>query len=172
MKRLAWVIPVLLVSACGRGKDGRGRIELGWTGADTGRLSVPATAQWCPADTALEVSGVEGDSGVAVAIFPADTIAAGVYPVGAPRQGLARPRAGIALRRFGENLILGYYSLSGTVTVDTASPLHGALQATLKNLNTGEQVNVSGSFRGLAIEPGTAMCRDIRGGTAADSVVR
>jgi len=172
VRRLAWVIPVLLVAACGKGEDGRGRIELGWTGADTGKLNVPATAQWCPADTALEVSGIEGDSGVAVAIFPADTIAPGVYPVGAPGQGLAGPRAGVGLRRFGENLILGYYSLSGTVTVDSGSPLHGALQAALKNLNNGEQVTVTGSFRGLAIEPGTTMCRDITGGNAPDTVVR
>ena len=171
MRRLGSLVPFLLIAACSREKDGHGRIELGWTGADTGKLNFPATAQWCPADTALEVSGIEGDSGVAVAIFPADTIAPGVYPVGAPGQGLARPRAGVALRRFGENLILGYYSLSGTVTVDTGSPLHGALQATLKNLNSGEQVNVTGSFRGLAIEPGTAMCRDITG-NAADTVVR
>jgi hypothetical protein len=154
------------------GEDGRGRIELGWTGADTGKLNLPAAAQWCPADTALEVSGIEGDSGVAVAIFPADTIAPGVYPVAAPCQGWARARAGIALRRFGENLILGYYGLSGTVTVDSGSPLHGALQATLKNLNTMEQENVTGRYRGLAIEPGPTMCRDITGGNAPDTVVR
>lgn len=172
MRRLGLMVLLVLIAACSKEKGARGRLEVGWTGPDTGALNVPATAQWCPADSALEISGIEGDSGVAVAIFPADTMKPGVYPAGPPGEGMARPRAGIALRRFGENLILGYYSMSGTVTVDSGSPLNGSLQATLKSVNTGDQVNVTGSFRGLVIEPGDAMCRDTLVGNAADTVVR
>lgn len=172
MRRPGLLVPLVLIAACSKGKDARGRLEVGWTGADTGTLNVPATAQWCPADSALEISGIAADSGAAVAIFPADTIKPGVYPAGAPGAGMARPRAGVALRRFGENLILGYYSLSGTVTVDSGSPLNGSLQATLKSVNTGDQVTVTGSFRGLVIEPGGAMCRDTVVGNTVDTVVQ
>ena len=169
MRRPRLIIPMLLLAACGNEKKADARLALDWTGADTGRLEAPATARWCPADTTLEIAGVEADSGVAVAIFPPDSIAPGVYPVGAPGQVMARPRAGIALRRFGENLVLGYYSLSGTVTVDSGAPLHGSLQATLKGVNSGDQVNVSGSFNGLAVEAGGLTCRPDRPGTAVDT---
>jgi hypothetical protein len=172
MTRFGLLVPFLLIAACSRAKDRRGQIEVSWTGADSGSLNVPAAAQWCPADSALEISGIEGDSGAAVAIFPVDSIRPGVYPAGAPGLGTARPRAGVALRRFGENLILGYYSMSGTVTVDSGSPLRGSLQATLKGVNTGDQVTIAGSFRGLVIESGGAMCRDTLGGNAADTMVR
>jgi hypothetical protein len=172
VKRPGWIVPLLIIAACSKEREGPGRLEVGWTGTDSGRLNVAATAQWCPVDSTLEITGIEGDSGVAVAIFPVDTIRPGVYPAGAPGQGMARPRAGVAFRRFGENLILGYYSMSGTVTVDSGFPLHGSLQATLKSVNTGDQVNLSGGFRGLAVEPGGPMCRDTLGGNVADTVVR
>ena len=169
MRRLGLILPLLLLIGCGKQKEGGGRLEITWTGADTGRLETPATARWCAADTTLEVVGIEADSGGAVAIFPPDTVTPGVYPVGAPGQDMARPRAGVAMRKFGENLILGYYSLSGTVTVDSGSPLHGSLQATLKSVNTGDQVIVTGSFSGLVVEPGGATCRAAIRGDAADT---
>jgi hypothetical protein len=168
MNRLVLIIPLLAVLACGEDEP-TGRVTLSWTGSDTGRLEAPATARWCPADTALEIVGIVADSGAGVAIFPPDTITPGVYPVGVPGESVARPRAGVALRRFGENLILGLYSLSGTVTVDTGSPLHGSLVATLKDVNTGSQLNVTGNFSGLVVESGEATCRNDGTATAADT---
>ncbi|MEP7327249.1 MAG: hypothetical protein ABI836_14960 [Gemmatimonadota bacterium] len=172
MRRAAWILPVLFLAGCGKKSGGAGRLDMGWTGADTGRLAMPATAHWCPADTVLVLQGIEADSGAAIAIFPADSVTPGVYPVGAPGQGLARPRAGVALRRFGVNLVLGYYSLSGAVTVDSGSPLHGSFEATLKGVNTGEQVNVTGGFRGLVAAPGGPTCQSPITDTTTDTVVR
>lgn len=168
MKRLGLIMLLLMALACSKDKE-VGQVAMSWTGADTGRLEAPATARWCAADTALEIVGIAADSGAGVAIFPPDTITPGVYPVGPPGGGMARPRAAVALRRFGENLILGHYSLSGIVTVDTGSPLHGSLQATLKDVNTGEQLNVTGTFSGLVVEPGEATCWNAMSGTAADT---
>ena len=168
MRRLLLIMPLLAALACGKSKE-TGKIAMSWTGADTGRLEGPATARWCAADTTLEIVGVVADSGAGVAIFPPDTVTPGIYPVGAPGQDMPRPRAGVALRRFGENLILGHYSLSGTVTVDTGSPLHGSLRATLKSVTTGDQLNVTGSFSGLVVEPGEPTCWNAMSGTAAET---
>ena len=43
-----------------RSGDPAGRIEAQWTGADTGRMTAAATAEWCEERRALEIAGVQG----------------------------------------------------------------------------------------------------------------
>ena len=173
MRRAATgVIAGLFLSACGRGDaGGSGRILVSWTGADTGRLETRAFARWCAEDSVLEIVGEAGDSGVAVALFPqGDTVLPGVVPLGPPGSGRARPRGGVALRWFGENMIAGYYTLSGIVTVEESPGLAGRIEATVKNAMDGRQLTVAGEFEGLAITRSSVACASPDTSTPSDSV--
>lgn len=171
MTRRAFVFTACaLLAGCNAGERG-GVIDVSWTGSDTGRIAAPAVAHWCAADSTLEIIGIAADSGAALALFPADTVIPGKYPVGNPTEDLSRPRAGVALRRFGENMVLGYYSRSGLVSLDSLHPYAGTIEATLQNLSSGEQVSVSGRFHGIALSADSA-CRSRPESNPADSVIR
>lgn len=148
---------LIVILACQNGDTtGPGRIEVEWTGADTGQLQLAALARWCRNDSLVEITGASGDSGVALAVLPADTaVAPGTFQVGLPLADLSRPAARVAIRWPGEPQTEGYYGLSGTVTIDSGSGLTGSLQATLKNVHDGREISMSGRFRELRIEEGS-----------------
>jgi hypothetical protein len=172
MSRLAVGLAAsVLLAGCNRQETGAGRIEVSWTGSDTGRIAAPAVAHWCASDSTLEITGIEADSGAALALFPADTVIAGRYPVGSPTRDLTRPRAGVALRRFGENMVLGYYSRSGVVSLDSLDPYAGTVEATLQNLSSGEQVTLSGGFHGIRLSADSS-CRSRPDSNPPDSGIR
>ncbi len=149
----------LLVAACrGTSEGNQGSISVSWTGADTGKLEFPAQARWCVEDSVLAITGERGDSGIGLAFYPSDSVASGTFPVDGPGQSQPRPHARVALRWFGENLIAGYYSLSGVARVSAMTPLGGDLQATLRSAVDGNQLNLRGSFSGLAIRPAPTGC--------------
>lgn len=106
----------------------------------------------------MEIIGESGDSGVVVALFPADSLPAGEFPVGTRGQDLARPHARVALRWVGETLIVGYYSLSGLVTVDRGTEVAGRVEATLKSVVDRGQLNLTGTFREMTVTPAPAGC--------------
>jgi hypothetical protein len=151
---MKWWVAVLAGAgavAC-RGQDGgSGRIEVAWTGDDTGRFEVPARAYWCAGDSVLELIGESGDSGIAVALFPTDTVRAGDYPVGQPASNPIRPGARVALRWFGETVIAGFYSQSGTVAVEGGSELGGRVAASLIGVHDSRNLNLTGTFRGVPV---------------------
>jgi hypothetical protein len=147
----------LILGACGGAETaGPGRIEVAWTGSDTGRLQVSATARWCANDSVVEIIGAAGDSGVALAVMPADSVRPGNFPVGLPIPTRSRPAARVALRWPGETLMEGYYGFSGSVMVDPGSAQSGRVEATLKNINDSREISVSGNFRELTVLPGSA----------------
>jgi hypothetical protein len=172
MTRLASVTLSLLAALACRGEQPGepGMIDVRWTGADTGRLQVPAVARWCANDSVIEISGSRGDSGVAVALLPGDSVSIGVFPVGMPLARRSRPGARVALRWSGETLIEGYYSLSGIVTVDSGAELNGSLQATLTNVNDRGQITLDGTFHDLSLRQGSAEACGIVNPNAPDSV--
>lgn len=157
MRRLLVPVACALVLACrGEGAAGPGTIDVVWSGADTGQLLVAASAYWCAGDSVVEISGAAGDSGVALAVLPRDTLSPGVFPVGMPLPARTRPGARIAVRWPGETLVEGYYSLSGTVTVDPGTDLNGSLEAVLRSVVNGGEISLSGTFRELKVQPGSA----------------
>lgn len=156
MMRLALWSGLVLAVAC-RGDDATspGQIDVAWTGADTGQLRVPATARWCANDSLMEITGAAGDSGMAVAVLPADTLEAGTFPVTIPLASRTRPSARVGIRWYGETLIEGYYGHSGTVTIDSGADLNGRIEATLRSVNDGGEISLSGTFRQITILPGS-----------------
>jgi hypothetical protein len=155
---------LVLIAACA-GREPKtteaARLEVQWTGADTGRLAGPATAEWCGALRVLEIHGVAGDSGIAIALYPRDSIRPDSYPVVRPeRADSTPPAAAVALRYFAETAVKGYQGDSGRVLVNApaAGRLSGRFSASLKSASDGTRLHASGAFRDLRVVPMTRGC--------------
>lgn len=142
-------------------RDQTGHLEARWTGADSGRMAAPATAEWCAVRRLLEIRGVQGDTGVALALYPADSLAAGSYRVVDPMKAdSVRPAAGVAFRWFSQTTIQGLQGDSGTVVLERSGTgeLSGSLEAKARSVVNGVQVSVSGKFGNLAVRPQSHGC--------------
>jgi hypothetical protein len=175
--------------ACSSGEPGDSRIgslEVEWTGADTGKLSAPAVAEWCDGLKVLELRAIQGDTGIALVFYPSgsrtradsvprrtdsaarpdsmapgDSVTPGSYPVIAPeRADSSRPAAALALRWFAETSIRGFRGDSGTVVVEATGPgtSAGRFSAYLRSATEGSRLMVTGSFKGLSVTPALQGC--------------
>ena len=169
MRRLevfAWAAGVLWVAACSRGgasEQRTGSLEVEWTGADTGKLSAPAIAEWCDSLGVLELRAIHGDTGFALALYPADSggpAGPGRYRVRPPARGTARPWSALALRWFAETSIRGFKGDSGAVTVESAATgtTAGRFDASLRSATDASKLTVKGSFKGLTVTPAGPEC--------------
>jgi hypothetical protein len=108
------------VAACGSAKPPGlgGSLDAAWSGADTGLLRASATARWCAESRFGEILGVRGDTGIAIAVRHADSLAAGRYAAVLPDSAdTAAASATVGLRFLGRTSVTGYQSDSGTVTL-------------------------------------------------------
>lgn len=142
-------------------KDQTGHLEVKWAGSDSGQMAAPATAEWCALRRLLEIRAVQGDTGVALALYPADTLAAGRYRVVNPMKAdSVRPAAGVAFRWFSQTTIQGLQGDTGTVVLERSGTgeLSGSLEAKARSVVNGALVGVTGKFRNLAVHPQTHGC--------------
>lgn len=142
-----------------------GSLHVEWIGADTGKLSAPAVAEWCDSLALLEIRAVHGDTGIALILYPADSGAApssvgpGNYTVVPPeRADSARPASAVAMRWFAETSILGFRGDSGAVVLETTGAGAGRFSAHLRSPNEGSRLVVTGSFKGLTVTPASPEC--------------
>jgi hypothetical protein len=164
--RLA-LIGLVSAAACSREQSAvspEGTLEVQWIGSDTGKLVAPAVAEWCGNLRMLELRAVHGDTGIALALYPADSLAAGDYPTVPPERGdSTRPSAAVAMRWFAETSIRGFRGDSGSVTLAATGPGVGAgsFAARLRSSTEGSRLNVTGSFRGLTVHPAPPDCAGV-----------
>jgi hypothetical protein len=81
---------VVLATACSRERpaDSPGAtLEARWVGSDSGKIVAPAVAEWCDSLRLLEVRAVHGDTGIALVLYPADSVTSGPYRVVPPERG-------------------------------------------------------------------------------------
>ena len=155
------------VAACGPERPAAppgGTLEVQWTGADTGKLVAPAVAEWCDSLDLLEVRAMHGDTGIALVLYPAESIVPGDYPVVLPERGdSARPSAAVALRWFAETAIRGFRGDSGAVTVAALEPgaRGGSFAARLRSATEGSRLTATGTFRGLTVRAAPADCAGV-----------
>ena len=163
------------MTACGKWESQpsqAGRLDARWTGADSGKISAPAAAEWCADRLLLEIRAIQGDTGLALALYPVDTIASDSYPVVEPtRADSARPSAGVALRLFSQTAIKGYQGDSGKVLLERSSSgqLSGSLAARARSVLNGEQIRLSGKFERVAVMPQERGCTPEPPDTTPDS---
>jgi hypothetical protein len=156
---LGLVFGLSLMAACDRLESQHsqaGRLEARWTGADSGKVSAPAAAEWCANRRLLEIRAIQGDTGLAVALYAVDTIVSDSYRVVEPaRADSAPPSAGVALRLFSQTAIKGFQGDSGTVVLERSRSgrLSGSLAARARSVLNGEQIRLSGKFARVAVMP-------------------
>ena len=164
----------LLLAGCATDRAAN-RLEVDWQSDSlSGRLVESALATWCTGRGRLLVTATAGDSGFAVTVLPADSLAAapvpGSYPVGDPGAArLLRPSAALALRRQEESRGAGYQSRSGSLEL---APSQGGWRAEfdgrIVSITGNETLTVRGEFR-LAADPVAGACDDTAStGTPAD----
>jgi hypothetical protein len=183
MPRLAsrWLACALLFSGC-RWMPPRsaaaGHLEASWSGPNGGTISASASAEWCGARRLLEIRAVQGDTGIAFALYPKDTLLQGRYRVVDPlRAESLPPAAGLALRWFTQNAVKGFQGDTGTVLVDRSpsGELGGSVTARARSIVDTQQITVRGTFRGLTVHPSVACVLPrkgpARGAPPSDTVV-
>jgi hypothetical protein len=124
-------------------------------------ISGPATAEWCGIRKLLEIRAIQGDTGLALALYPADTILAGHYLVIAPPKAeSAPPAAAVALRWLTQAAIRGFQGESGSLVLDRSQSgtLSGRLAAGARSVSDTQRVVVTGTFRDLKVRPQTHGC--------------
>lgn len=158
------VLGLSLVAACGKPLTQRslvGRLEARWTGAESGQIFASAAAEWCEDRRMLEIRAIQGDTGMALAVYPVDTIVSDSYPVVEPaRADSSPPSASVALRLFAQTSIKGYQADSGTVILERSGsgPISGRLAARARSVVNGEQIRLSGKFQGVVVTPQERGC--------------
>jgi hypothetical protein len=160
----ALVIVLVGLPGCNRNpasRAGAGQIDVRWTGSERGRLAGRATAEWCPILRLLEIRAIRGDTGIALAIYPADTITPGQYRIMDPAKAESLPpAAGIALRWATQIAVKGFQGESGSVAVDRSpsGELSGRITATARSVTDTQRVTLNGGFRDLMIRPQARGC--------------
>lgn len=152
------------MAACGKPLAQRslvGRLEARWRGAESGQILASAAAEWCEDRRMLEIRAIQGDTGLAVAVYAVDTIVSDSYPVLEPaRADSSHPSASVALRLFAQTSIKGYQADSGTVILERSGsgPISGRLTARARSVVNGAQIRLTGKFQGVAVTPQERGC--------------
>ena len=159
------VVGLLLLAACDQSGSQQlqaGRLDAHWTGADTGKISAPAAAEWCGDRRLLEIRAVQGDTGLGLALFAMDSIATDSYPVVDPsRADSSPPSARVALRLFSQTAVKGFQGDSGTVILKrsgSSGPLSGTVSARARSVLNGQQIRLRGRFERVAVVPQMRGC--------------
>jgi hypothetical protein len=158
----ALVLVLVGLTGCDRAPASRGgQIDVRWTGSERGRLSGRATAEWCTILRLLEIRAIRGDTGIALAIYPADTVTPGEYRVTDPAKAESLPgAASVALRWAAETAIKGFQGESGAVVLERSrsGELSGRVRAAARSVTDTQWVMIDGSFRDLTIRPQARGC--------------
>ncbi|MEA2725308.1 MAG: hypothetical protein QOH59_3079 [Gemmatimonadales bacterium] len=154
---LALALGLTLLTACDvrESQQARvGRLEAQWAGTDSGKISAPAAAEWCAERLWLEVRAIQGDTGLAMALYPVDSIVTDSYPIVDPtRADSVRPSASLGLRLFSQTAVKGYRGDSGAVLLvrSSSGQLSGKVTARARGVPNGEPVRLSGKFDRVAV---------------------
>jgi len=151
-----------MLAACAQQPPGsEARLEAQWTGSDTGRVTGRPTVEWCDSLRLLQIQVVRGDTGIALALYPGDSMMGGTYRVLPPaRADSTPPASAVALRWFASTAIRGFQGDSGSVMVerDRGGMLSGTFGVRAKSATDARRVELHGSFRGLLPRPAAAGC--------------
>lgn len=156
-RRLIVYLP--LVVSCG---SDQATMQASWTGADTGTIAARATAVWCAEYGFVEVVGQQGDTGLALAVFPGEGGLAGSYSVALPDTASfpLAPGAALAARWFEATSLEAWQGLGGSVTIDRDEEglLTGSFDGRLGSVSGDETLEISGVFAGVSLRTGGPEC--------------
>ena len=163
------------VLGCGI-RDGRTaagpRLEVRWTGSEAATFHAAATAEWCDSLNLLEIVAMAGDTGIAIAIYPRDSVATGSYPVRLPAAADSTPpSSAIGLRWFSQTSVRGFQSDSGELSLTRApdGTLAGRFRAAAHPVTGKGPLTLTGSFEALRQRAATRGCSTAPAGSAPPS---
>src|SRR3954469_21216628 len=160
----------VLLLACHREPKRRsteGNLEIRWSAREHGRTSALATAGWCAPRHVLEIRSIRGDTGIAFALYPAETLSAGVYRVVDPaRAESLAPAAALALRWLTPRMVQGFRGESGSGRLERSKSGEGfgGVRGGGRSVVDTQRVTVTGTFRDLPLVRQPPQC-----GTAASA---
>jgi hypothetical protein len=138
-----------------------GHLEVQWTGSSPGKIAGSATAEWCANRRLLEIRTIQGDSGIALAIYPVKALGPGRYPIVEPAKAESMPpSAGLALRWLTRTTVQGLRGDSGTVDLvrSPSGQFSGRLKARARSVVDTLRVTLTGTFQDLTIHPEPRGC--------------
>jgi hypothetical protein len=141
--------------------SGEAHLEVQWTGSRDGAIEGAAAAGWCAEQKILQISLVQGDTGVALALYPDQAIGNGVYPVVDPiRAESVPPAAGVALRWLTQTTVQGFQGDSGRVNLERSATgrLSGQIHARARSIVDTQRIRLRGTFRDLIMVQDTLGC--------------
>jgi hypothetical protein len=119
------------------------------------------TVEWCDSLRLLQIQVVRGDTGIALALYPGDSMLGGTYRVRSPaRADSAPPASAVALRWFVSTAIRGFQGDSGSVVIerDEGGKLSGKFDVGAKSATDARRIKIRGSFHDLLPRPAAAGC--------------
>jgi hypothetical protein len=155
---------LMLVAACrvsSRQETEPGQLEARWKGAADGGVSGTAVAVWCDVRRVLEIRMVQGDTGIALALYPGKQLSAGAYRVvDAAKAESLPPAAGVAVRWPTKTVIQGFQGDSGMVQLERSPSgrFSGRVSARARSVVDTQRIRLAGSFRELVVRPDTRGC--------------
>lgn len=138
-----------------------GHLEVVWEGREPGRISGGASAGWCALGRVLEIQTVQGDTGIALALYPGKALVPGVYRVLDPIKAESLPpAAGIAVRWLAKSVIQGFQGDSGQVNLERSRSglLSGRVRAHAHSVVDTQRILLTGTFRDVTVYPDTLGC--------------
>jgi hypothetical protein len=124
-------------------------------------MRAAATARWCAESRFGEIVAVQGDTGVAIAIRHADSLAAGQYDAVLPDSAdSAGTSATVGLRFLGRTTVSGYQSDSGTVTLqpDAGGGITVSFDVRAKVVGLVARIRLRGRASGVPVVLGGEEC--------------
>jgi hypothetical protein len=160
---IAFVSVIALASACRPSPDApkAGQLSVEWQGSHRGHFATAATARHCPETGLVELLAVQGDSGVGLALFPADSgkLATATFPIFAGSDlNEPRPGANAAIRWFSGDLAV-FEGQTGQVTlVASGATLSGTLEVRMHAVTGTDTLRVTGRFDRVPVARSGAGC--------------
>lgn len=164
LRRCGPAVLLALAVACGKrapAEPAGPRLETRWTGSDTAGFAAPAVGEWCDTLGLLEIRAAAGDTGIALAIYPGDSLQPGDYPIRPPEVAdTAPPSAAVALRWVARTAVRGFRSDSGMLKLRRAADgaFSGSFTTHAHAVSNAVRLTVSGSFEAVHARPATRGC--------------
>ena len=161
---IAFVSVIALASACRPSPDApkAGQLSVEWQGSHRGHFATAATARHCPETGLVELLAVQGDSGVGLALFPADSgkLATATFPIFAGSDlNEPRPGATAAIRWFAGGDLAVFTGQAGRVTLAApGATLSGTLEVRTQAVSGTDTLRVTGRFDEVPVTRSGAGC--------------
>lgn len=173
---------LLLAAACTGGARERpadapppgGVMQVRWSGTDTGQMRAPGAAQWCQPGALLQLTAVQGDTGLGLVLYPKEKVVPGQYPIVTPTAtDTVVPRAAVAVRWLAPTVLRGFQGFDGVITVRQVGQgrVSGTFRGKLRAMTAQDSLIVAGTFDQVPITPMARECEASQPGQSSDSEI-